>query len=140
MRMQKEKICRQYVHCVQKQLPCTGTQKKRYLAPLEESVRSYAAEHSELSVEELCEVFGTPEQVAATYLENEEPEQIRRRLRTRKLMVCLLVVVIIFGISISVIGIQWYTVLKSVEEGYEIEVIEELPPEADPNPTIYESH
>lgn len=138
--MRSSQVYKTYIRSVQRLLPCDNAQKKRYLAPLEESIHTYLTEHSGATVDDLNEEFGTPEMVAASYLENTEPVQIKRKISNKTVVVCLLLIAVILTGTFAIIKYHQYRLIKAAAEGYAVEVIEELPSEANPNPSPLEVH
>lgn len=61
---------KQYCRKVRSLLPCRSTDKKRIVTQLESSLDAYLAEHPTAGYADMVLRFGTPEDVAAAYVEN----------------------------------------------------------------------
>lgn len=64
------KVAAHYLRAVRKALHCPGRQGKRLLHQLGEDIDEYCEEHPDATEEELCRRFGTPEDVAADFVED----------------------------------------------------------------------
>ena len=59
-----ERSVRGYIGSVKKSLVCSGVQKKRVAAEIEDDIYAYAEENSVKSIDEIGTYFGAPETVA----------------------------------------------------------------------------
>ena len=111
-------------------LPCGRSQKARIMEPFSESLDAYQAEHQEASYGELTTHFGTPDEIAATCVENTGTAELLRTLQIRRRIIA-----IVAG-AITATFLLWATILvvNSIllypeERGFFIVTTEELPEE-----------
>ncbi len=85
------KLCRKYIASVRRSLPSSCRNKQAYIKNLAESVQCYCSEHSEVSMEKLEATFGTPEEIAESFSQEQSGEAIiRERKLARRRRICLL--------------------------------------------------
>lgn len=99
---QMQKYLRQVKHA----LPCSGSLKKQILLGLGNDISLYLEEHPEADAESLAEVFGTPAQIAQTYIDELPATELMEKLHRRSKLwrtviavvgVCALVCVLLWG-------------------------------------------
>lgn len=130
-----------YLKEVGKLLPSSGPQRKDYLQRLTISVMDYASEHANCTLEDLERAFGAPDEIANSYLDGTDPKQISAKLSTRKrLWICILSIIATATVILCLFKFIQYKMAVDLIEGYTYEVIDELPSEVDPTPTIYKSY
>lgn len=103
------KVAERYLRAVRKALHCPGRQGKRLLRQLSEDIEEYCEEHPDATEEELCRRFGTPEDVAAAFVEDlggSIAVNIQRR-RNRIVTAVIVVLVLVAGaVTVRQIWIQ----------------------------------
>lgn len=103
------KVAERYLRAVRKALHCPGQQGKRLLRQLSEDIEEYCEEHPDATEEELCRRFGTPEDVAADFVEDlggSIAVNIQRR-RNRIVTAVIVVLVLVAGaVTVRQIWIQ----------------------------------
>ena len=77
-----EKLIRRYCRAVGSYLPCSPRQKREILLGLRQRLEDHCAEHPE-SAEDLETVFGTPQAVAAAYIDDMDTGELLAALRQR---------------------------------------------------------
>ena len=98
---------RRYLREIQKSMPCRGKRRKGILVQVEASVLEYAMENPDLDYGEIVARFGTPQQIAESYLDELEKPELARQLRINKSIVgivsllALTVVLLWTGVVIS---------------------------------------
>lgn len=93
------KVAERYLRAVRKALHCPGQQGKRLLRQLSEDIEEYCEEHPDATEEELCRRFGTPEDVAAAFVEDlggSIAVNVQRR-RNRIVTAVIVVLVLVAG-------------------------------------------
>lgn len=94
------KVAERYLRAVRKALHCPGQQWKRLLRQLSEDIEEYCEEHPDATEEELCRRFGTPEDVAAAFVEDlggSIAVNVQRR-RNRIVTAVIVVLVLVAGV------------------------------------------
>ena len=93
------KVAERYLRAVRKALHCPGRQGKRLLRQLSEDIEEYCEEHPDATEEALCRRFGTPEDVAAAFVEDlggSIAVNVQRR-RNRIVTAVIVVLVLVAG-------------------------------------------
>lgn len=93
------KVAAHYLRAVRKALHCPGRQGKQLLHQLSEDIDEYCEEHPDATEEALCRRFGTPEDVAADFVEDlggSIAVNIQRR-RTRIVTALIVLLVLVAG-------------------------------------------
>lgn len=80
---------RQYYLSVRKLLPCGLKQKTAFIRRLEGSIAAYVSEYPDADFTQIERHFGTPQQIAAAYIEEMEPQEIAGKLKIRRRIVCI---------------------------------------------------
>ena len=92
------KVAERYLRAVRKALHCPGRQGKQLLHQLGEDIDEYCEEHLDATEEALCCRFGTPEDVAADFVEDLGGSIAvniqRRRSRIATALIVLLVLIV----------------------------------------------
>ena len=97
--MAMNKPARAYLRAVRRALRCPGRQGKQLLRQLSEDIEEYCEEHPDATEEALCRRFGTPEDVAAAFVEDlggSIAVNIQRR-RNRIVTAVIVVLVLVAG-------------------------------------------
>lgn len=103
------KVAKHYLRAVRRALRCPRRQGKQLLRQLSEDIEEYCEEHPDATEEELCRRFGTPEDVAADFVEDlggSIAVNIQRR-RNRIVTAVIVVLVLVAGaVTVRQIWIQ----------------------------------
>ncbi len=75
---------RRYLQEIRGWLPCSRKLKNAILERIRNTVREYLTDNPESSYEKLMERFGSPQQIAATYVEDMGTDELLRDLRIRR--------------------------------------------------------
>lgn len=78
---------RRYLREIRGWLPCSGKWKRGILEKIEQSIAQFLSENPEASYEALAERFGSPRQIAATYVDEMGTDELLRDLRVRRRVV-----------------------------------------------------
>ena len=122
---------RQVLREMRKSIPFGGKQKKLVLEQVKASMLEYLAEKPDATYDDLLARFGTPEQIAASYLEELDVSDLRRQLTIRKkilLIVSLVAICIILlwtGVVCAALAEAKTNANYTIVE--DIEVIERTP-------------
>ena len=82
-----EKELKKYYTGIRRELYCDTEAKKRILAAIKENVEAYLEEHPEATFENVQDRFGTPKQIATSYLEELEMPELIGKLKVRRTIV-----------------------------------------------------
>lgn len=119
---------KRYLRQVRKWLPFGGKMKREMMAQIAGCVDDFLEEAPEASFERLCERFGSPQTIAAAYIDSAETTEILRRLRIRRKIVLAVVAAALAMVAIyaSVVAyFVWDTMYGYGEEG-PIVIIEDI--------------
>ncbi len=87
-----------YYHGIQKALPCSGYQKQKLMADIRGSVENLLQENPDATFDTVIAHFGTPQQIADTYAAEIPPEELQKKLKIKKWVICITA-----GIAISAV-------------------------------------
>lgn len=76
-----------YLWKVRRELPCSGKQKEQILSRVESSVRDFVTENPNADYAAIEQRFGTPQQIAASCIEEMDAQELTLQLRIRKTIV-----------------------------------------------------
>lgn len=110
------KELKNYYRQVSTWLPCSGRQKKRIMDNIAHTVEGYLAEHPEADFAALQAHFGTPQQIASTFVDEMDTDELLNALKLRKRMIqiacaCVIAVVAIWAVAVFTL---WITGMSEV--------------------------
>ena len=96
-----------YYRDVQKALPCSVSQRRKLMQDIRCAVSGYLQEHPEADIETVTAHFGTPQQIAETYLAETPPQKLRQQLKVKKWIVGIIAAaaacaLLIWGIAVGI--------------------------------------
>ena len=96
-----------YYRDVQKALPCSVSQRQKLMQDIRCAVSGYLQEHPEADIETVTAHFGTPQQIAETYLAEMPPQKLRQQLKVKKWIVGIIAAaaacaLLIWGIAVGI--------------------------------------
>lgn len=94
-----EKLIHRYCRAVGSYLPCSLRQKREILLGLRQRLEDHCAEHPE-SAEDLEAAFGTPQAVAAAYIDDMDTGELLAALRQRRRILRLVGVGLLAALAI----------------------------------------
>lgn len=94
-----EKLIHRYCRAVGSYLPCSLRQKREILLGLRQRLEDHCAEHPE-SAEDLEAAFGTPQAVAAAYIDDMDTGELLAALRHRRRVLRLVGVGLLAALAI----------------------------------------
>ena len=101
--MNPKKIIRSYLSKVSEKLVCPKSLKAAFLSDLRERIQLFQSPDRELTLEVLCEEFGSPEEIAAGFFNREDYEELLNKAKIRVVrwkIICALVVVLLLVLFI----------------------------------------
>ncbi len=99
-----EKLVKNYIKQIKKNLICSDGQKKQVLKDIENSVRDYLQTNKNASEHEIYSHFGTPEDVVSAYMTEIDLKEIKRKVVFRKVIIFISVIVIAFILALGIDG------------------------------------
>lgn len=99
------KELKQYYRQIGGWLPCGGRLKKQMMSNIRSTVEGYRDEHPEADFAAIQTHFGTPQQIAASFVDEMGTEELLYKLRVRNriikiVLLCVCAVVAIYGLSV----------------------------------------
>ena len=125
----RNRAARRFLRNVKDWLPCSGKLKREIMARIKNVLDDYLAEHSDAAFSELSHRFGLPKQIAASYVEDMDTEELLCNLRIRRRIVVIVTCTALIVVTLWA-GTVTYAIIHNerLAHGYgvlgEIEVIE----------------
>lgn len=94
-------VARRYLHDIRNLLPWVSGGKRKFLSDLRSSVECFLLESPEADRTQLEDRFGTPKQIASSYMETLDLDKLRRAIKLRKVILWTV------GILAAFILITW---------------------------------
>lgn len=100
---------RRYVRAVSTFLPCSGKRKKPWLADLRAQAESYVAEGGDAAA--LEQRFGTPQQMAFSYVDEMPTADLLAELHIRRRLVAVTVITLAAALAVYIAVLVWQAYL-----------------------------
>lgn len=119
------KELKQYYRDIAKQLPVGRKQKQQILLTITQSVEDYLAAHPLADFQAVQAHFGSPQEIAASYIENMTTPEILKKFRFRKTVLTILCATAATALLLwgAVIG---YALLKEANRGETFLVVDSI--------------
>ena len=78
------KELKQYYRQIQSWLPCGGRLKRRMMASITANIEGYLAQHPQTDFSALQNHFGTPQQIAAAYVDDMDTSELLSAIHNRR--------------------------------------------------------
>lgn len=115
---------RRYVRAVSTFLPCSGKRKKPWLADLRAQAESYVAEGGDAAA--LEQRFGTPQQMAFSYVDEMPTADLLAELHIRRRLVAVTAITLAAALAVYIAVLVWqaYLVYDSLNGWSETYIVE----------------
>lgn len=115
---------RRYVRAVSTFLPCSGKRKKPWLADLRAQAESYVAEGGDAAA--LEQRFGTPQQMAFSYVDEMPTADLLAELHIRRRLVAVTAITLAAALAVYIAVLVWqaYLVHDSLNGWTETYIVE----------------
>ena len=90
-----QKEINRYIKDIKKELLYNSKQSREFLAGLRQNVCDFAAENENADMAQVTEQFGKPEDIAATFFEQYDKNEIKRKVNVRRVIIAAVVVVVL---------------------------------------------
>jgi len=104
---QTEKALKQYYRRIGRWLPCAGKQKRQILQDISQTVSVYLLDNPEATAEDVMQHYGTPQQIAASYTDAMDTQQLLKTLRINRR------VLLSVGVSCLLLLAMWAAVVTA---------------------------
>lgn len=114
---------KRYIRSISSEIP-SGKMRKRIISQIRESILEYIQENPETDFETVQSHFGTPQEIAASYMYTEETPVLLRKMNINKKLLAIVagVMVAIFLMWISYIAWAAQKVDNAVDRSVEVAV------------------
>lgn len=118
-----------YVHQVRHCMPCPFRMKKKIMERVKHNVKEYLAENSSANYQDLVDRFGTPQQIALSYVDDQNTAELLLTLRIKRKILRIVVATAILMVTMWV-GVMAYEIYynANIANGYTIVTIDEGEP------------
>ncbi len=117
----REKRIKEYCRGISRELYCPPAAKRQILAAFRENIAAYIEEKPDADFEDIQKHFGTPQQIALSYIGEMDMPELVRKLNTRKsvltalcstLGVCVLLLMVALVVLVvgTLLGSNYYVV------------------------------
>ena len=117
---------KRYILSISDALPCSNGVKKQIMSQIRESIVDYLQENPEADLAAVQAHFGTPQEIAASYVHEAEPSALLHKMSIKK-KVLVLVAGVMAAIFLMWIGfVAWAAATVRPESGGSIEVTDQI--------------
>lgn len=106
--------CKRYCTQVQSWLPCSRKLKRQIMERLTDSINAYLEQEPGTDFEQLQAHFGTPETIAAAYIDEMGTDVLLQDLRIRRKIVSIVAGVMAAVLAIWILAVGW-AVVREIE-------------------------
>lgn len=101
----QEKMLRAYYRNIKRELICPRDTKLRILSDLQYNVNAYLSENPDAALCDVQDHFGTPQQIAASYVEELGTPELLGKLKLRRRILTLVAAVLAVGLIVWAIAV-----------------------------------
>ena len=105
---------KKYIKYVKKIIPIHSKDKKEFIQLLTQKIIEFSNEHDSCSYQDIVDEFGSPNEVAGSYIETLNSDEIIKKLNKKKIINIFISVIII--LYISVWGFERYRINQLIYE------------------------
>lgn len=117
---------KRYYRKINRALPCSSAMKKTIVQQLQESVRSYLEQNPDASFTAVQQHFGTPQEIAAAYIEDQGAPELLRKMTIKKWVLAIIAGVLAAALLLWAGAVAWAIYdAKTISEGYYALIVEE---------------
>lgn len=119
---------RRYLQAIKHELHCPRARKALFLEQMQESVAQYFSENPAAIMSDLTAKFGTPDEIAKSFLEEADPVVLGKSLRYgRRIFGAVLAVIALLAVVFSIIFFVDYLENEGYRRGHYVETVGEIP-------------
>ena len=108
------KEIKKYIKYVKKIIPFYSKDKKEFLKLLTQKIIEFSNTHPNFTYQNIIDEFGSPNEVAGSYIETLDSDEIIKKLNKKKIINIFISVIII--LCISVWGFERYRINQLIDE------------------------
>ena len=112
-----------YLSQVKAYLPCRKADKTAILEDIRQAILEFAENSGAETIDDIYNRFGTPEEIAKAYLSDAEPQNIKKAINVRKVIIAAVVAIIMIYL-----GVMFFIVYDAHNEthGYFTESVKDV--------------
>ena len=123
------KELKKYYHNIQRALPGSLRQKRKLMQDIQCAVSGYLQKDPEANMETITDHFGTPQQIADTYLAEMSPQSLQKQLNVRRWIIGIMAAaaacaLLLWGIAVGIALVNEFNAADGYIETHPL-VIEE---------------
>lgn len=103
-----------YIKYVKKLIPIRSKDKKEFIKLLTEQINEFANEKEHCTYQDIVDEFGTPNEVAGSYIENVNSKIIVKNLNNKRIIKIVFIILIV--LCISAWGFERYRLIQLLNE------------------------
>lgn len=84
---------------------CEGKQKKAFIKELQSAVCEYTELNPACTIEDIRAVFGTPEEIAVSFIENGSLTKVKRQINIKKVIIAAVITALLIWFAFAVISL-----------------------------------
>lgn len=110
----RNRDARRYLRAIKGWLPCAGKMKRQMLVQIQATVDGFLSENPDADYEAIVARFGTPQQIAAAYVDEAETGELLRLMRVRRKIISII------SAAAAVLVLTWaaYVTIELVSDAY----------------------
>ncbi len=83
---------------------CEGKQKKAFINELKSAVSEYRELNPACTIDDIKAVFGTPEEIAFSFIENGSLTKVKRQINIKKVIIAAVITALLIWLAFAVIS------------------------------------
>ena len=99
-----QKEINRYIKDIKKELLYGTKESRQFLKELKQNVTDYAEENQNADMAEVTEQFGKPEDIAATFFEQYDKNEIKRKVNVRRVIIAASITVVLMIATTLIVG------------------------------------
>lgn len=103
--MKKDEIISEYISSVSSAIICKPKQKKAFLNQLRSDVEAFVDENGKAAVNDIRNIFGSPESIAESFISNSDSGELKRKIAFKKFIVVAIIAALLIYLAFVVISL-----------------------------------
>lgn len=103
--MKKDEIISEYISSVSSAIICKPKQKKAFLNQLRSDVEAFVDENGKAAVNDIRNIFGSPESIAESFISNSDSGELKRKITFKKFIVVAIIAALLIYLAFVVISL-----------------------------------
>lgn len=103
--MKRDAITAEYISAVSSAIICSPKKKKAFLNQLRSDVEAFVDENSETTVNDIRNVFGSPESIAESFISNIDSGELKQKITLKRLVFAAIIAMLLIYLAFVVISL-----------------------------------